>query len=84
MATAIREETENPWVSVLAYGTASVVGWSPVRAKRHWTSDVVAGAIVGTTVTQATMRWLHREPRDIGESEAMRYRWVVSFSVPGT
>lgn len=60
LAAAIAEETGNPWVSGFAYGSAAMVGWSRVYDNRHWTSDVVAGAILGTVVSRSTIRWLHR------------------------
>lgn len=60
LAAAITEETGNPWIGGLAYGTAAMVGWSRVYDNRHWTSDVVAGAILGTVVSRSTIRWLHR------------------------
>jgi membrane-associated phospholipid phosphatase len=59
LATAISEEVDNPWVGGLAYGTAAMVGWSRIYDDRHWTSDVVAGAILGTVVSRSTIRWLH-------------------------
>lgn len=64
LATAIAEEIKNPWVSGLAYGTAAMVGWSRVYDNRHWTSDVVAGAILGTVVSRWTVRWLHSRSVD--------------------
>ena len=38
------------WVGLLSYGTASVVGISRMQQQKHWGSDVVAGALVGTAV----------------------------------
>lgn len=64
LATAISEEIQNPWVSGLAYGTAAMVGWSRVYDNRHWTSDVVAGAILGTVVSRVTLRWFHSRSAD--------------------
>jgi membrane-associated phospholipid phosphatase len=60
LATAIVEETGNPWIGCLAYGTAAMAGWSRVYENRHWTSDVVAGAILETVVSRSTIRWFHR------------------------
>lgn len=60
LAASLSEETGNPWVSGLAYGSAAMVGWSRVYDNRHWTSDVVAGAILGMVVSRSTIRWLHR------------------------
>jgi membrane-associated phospholipid phosphatase len=60
LATAISEEAHNPWVSGLAYGTAALVGWSRVYDNKHWASDVVAGALLSTTISHFTIKWLHR------------------------
>lgn len=58
LATTVAMETENPWIGATAYGLAGVTAWSRVYADRHWTSDVVAGAVIGTLATRATIRWL--------------------------
>ncbi len=38
------------WVAALAYGSATAVGISRMQQQKHWASDVVAGALIGTTV----------------------------------
>lgn len=38
------------WVGALTYGTATAVGISRMQQQKHWASDVVAGALMGTTV----------------------------------
>lgn len=47
-ATALDRETSAGWVPWVAYPLAALVGWSRVRDDKHWTSDVVAGAVLGT------------------------------------
>lgn len=59
LAAAIAEEAKEPWVSVLSYGAAGVVGWSRIYDDRHWASDVVGGAVIGTVSSKLTLRWLH-------------------------
>jgi membrane-associated phospholipid phosphatase len=39
------------WVGALSYGAASAVGISRMQQQKHWASDVVAGAMVGTAVS---------------------------------
>lgn len=46
-AVALDRETSGRWVPWLVYPAATLVGWSRVHDDKHWTSDVVAGAIVG-------------------------------------
>jgi hypothetical protein len=45
--SALDRETSARWVPWVAYPIAGVVGWSRIRQDRHWTSDVVAGALLG-------------------------------------
>ena len=35
--------------TILALGAASLVGASRVLCKKHWTTDVIAGALIGTS-----------------------------------
>ena len=41
---------DKPWVKWAAYGLASGVGLSRIYREGHWTSDVIAGAAIGTLV----------------------------------
>jgi membrane-associated phospholipid phosphatase len=59
LAASISEEARRPWVTALTYGTASLVGWSRVYDDRHWTSDVVGGAIVSVAASRWTIHRLH-------------------------
>lgn len=58
LATSVTMESDRAWVGAVAYGLAGVTAWSRVRADRHWASDVVAGAAIGTLATRTTIRWL--------------------------
>ncbi len=40
------------WVALLSYSAASAIGISRLQQQKHWASDVVAGAIVGTATAQ--------------------------------
>jgi membrane-associated phospholipid phosphatase len=63
LAAGIAAESGRPWVTGVAYGTAALVGWSRVHVDAHWTSDVVAGALVGSAASLTTVRWLGRRSR---------------------
>ena len=41
---------ETKWVPITAYSVASLVGLSRIYDNKHWLSDVVAGAAIGTLV----------------------------------
>lgn len=43
------------WVEIACYGTASLVGFARMREDGHWASDVLAGALIGTTVGRAVV-----------------------------
>lgn len=39
---------DTSFVPILSYGLAALVGWSQAYDNKHWVSDVVAGAMLGT------------------------------------
>ena len=51
LASGIDHETSARWVPFVVYPLAGIVGWSRLRDNRHWASDVLAGALVGTWTT---------------------------------
>lgn len=63
VASVIAEHLDNPWVSALAYGLAGGLGLSRIHSDRHWASDVVLSAAIGTAVGKAVVS-LNRQRRD--------------------
>jgi hypothetical protein len=61
-ASVIAEHADNPWVSAAAYGLAAGVGASRIYLDKHWTSDVILSAAIGTVVGKAVVA-LNRERR---------------------
>jgi membrane-associated phospholipid phosphatase len=57
LASVITEHYDAPWVKVVAYGLAGTVGYARLNNNRHWTSDVLAGAVVGTYVGKTVVRF---------------------------
>lgn len=41
---------DTPWVPVVSYGVAGLVGAERIAHDKHWLSDVLAGALIGTLV----------------------------------
>lgn len=39
------------WVGVLSFGAATAVGISRMQQQKHWSSDVVMGAVMGTVIS---------------------------------
>lgn len=67
VADAISQEARRPWVTVVSYGSASLVAWSRVYEDKHWASDAVGGAIVGVLSSRAALAIAHRlDPHDTG------------------
>src|SRR5213082_563523 len=57
LASVISEHYDTPWVQVPAYGLASAVGYARLNNNRHWPSDVLAGATIGTFVGKTVVHF---------------------------
>jgi membrane-associated phospholipid phosphatase len=57
LASVISEHYDALWVKVAAYGLAGTVGYARLNNNRHWTSDVLAGAVVGTYVGKTVVHF---------------------------
>jgi hypothetical protein len=55
VATAIAENYPAWWVQTLCYGGAGLVGYARIEQNAHYTSDVVAGALLGWSVARAVV-----------------------------
>lgn len=75
MATAISMEARRTWVTAATFSGAGLVAWSRSHEDRHWASDVVGGALVGTLVAHYTVR--HLQGVRIPTTEAVHARVVV-------
>ena len=53
VASVIAAHYESPWVKTAAYGVAGLVGYARVYHNAHFTSDVLAGAAIGSLVGTA-------------------------------
>lgn len=74
IASVFADEYENPWVGISAYGLASAVALQRVYDDKHWSSDVFAGAALGTAVGKSIV-YLHKK-RIAGSV------YVIPISVP--
>jgi hypothetical protein len=70
VASAVTEETSDwwphaPWVvGPLLYGGASLVGLARMYDDKHWASDVVIGAGIGTLSGLSVVRYNHARPHN--------------------
>ena len=60
-AASFTEHYTEPWAQVTAYGLATLVGMARLEQNQHWTSDVLAGALIGTTVGKLVTRLNQRK-----------------------
>jgi len=60
LASVISEHYDSLWVQVPAYGLASAVGYARLNNNRHWPSDVLAGATIGTFVGKTLVHFNQR------------------------
>jgi len=56
IGSVIAAHSDQAWVKVSAYSIASLVAFSRVYHDEHWTSDVAAGALLGTLVGESVVR----------------------------
>ena len=63
LASAIDTETKAKWVPFVVYPLAAAVGWSRLRDNKHWLSDVVAGAGLGTWTAKKVVQLARRSIR---------------------
>ena len=57
IGSVIAAHSEQAWVKVSAYSIASVVAFARVYHDAHWSSDVAAGALIGTVVGETIVRF---------------------------
>jgi membrane-associated phospholipid phosphatase len=55
VASVISAHSDKVWVSASAYTLAGLVAFARVYHNAHWTSDVTAGALIGTAVGQGVV-----------------------------
>jgi membrane-associated phospholipid phosphatase len=49
-ASALTAATGSVWVGVVSFPAAGAVAWGMLAGDHHWTSDVLAGALLGTAI----------------------------------
>lgn len=61
LATAAALESRESWVRDAGVAATVLVAWQRVHADQHWTSDTIAGAMVGHWMSELVVRALRRE-----------------------
>jgi membrane-associated phospholipid phosphatase len=57
IGSVIAAHSDQAWVKISAYSIASLVAFSRVYHDAHWSSDVAAGALIGTVVGETVVRF---------------------------
>ena len=60
IAAVAADEADRPWVGVTGYTLASLTGLERIYQNDHWTSDVVAGAVIAISTGLTVDRWIRR------------------------
>ncbi len=55
--------SQTAWISALSFATASTVAWLRVEGGKHYPSDVVAGAVMGSGISAFFYWWRARDAR---------------------
>ena len=77
-ASAVVSEAERGWpghfwlVAPAMYGGATLVGLSRMYHDKHWASDVVLGAAIGTFSGLKVVRYAHDHPRNFIDRAILR------------
>jgi hypothetical protein len=74
VASVIAAHYDSLWVKVAAYGLAGLVGLARMEQGEHYASDVLAGALIGTAVGNAVVRFHDSERLHISFSPSMNPR----------
>ena len=61
---------DRPWIPVVAYGAATLVGVSRITENRHWTTDVAVGAALGYLTGKQAVHNYHMH-HETGHSNKM-------------
>ena len=74
VASVIAAHYDSFWVRAAAYGLAGLVGLSRMQQGEHYASDVLAGALIGTAVGNAVVRFHESERLHLAFAPSMNPR----------
>lgn len=72
------EYKHTPWVPIVSYGAASLIGLSRITENKHWTSDVLVGATLGYLSGRQVVNNYHRYAK---VKSQQKKKGTVSFNL---
>ena len=81
VASVIAAHYDSLWVKVSSYGIASLVGIARIYEDAHWTSDALAGALIGTAVGMAIVHYNEKRRKAHKEETGI---FITPLLAPGT
>jgi membrane-associated phospholipid phosphatase len=82
VASVISAHSDQVWVSVAAYSVAGLVGFARIYHNAHWTSDVTAGALIGTFVGRGVVA-LNKKLRSGDTTVRVAFAPIIGEKVKG-
>ena len=83
VASVIATSYDQAWVKVASYGVATLVAYERVRRGKHFPTDVVVGAVIGTSVGRSVVHFNRRLRSGEPEPEAKSTRLTFAPLVAG-
>jgi membrane-associated phospholipid phosphatase len=82
------EYKDKPWVPILCYTSASLIGLSRITENKHWVTDVVAGAALGYLTGKQVVNNYHRyaklkAPKQLKNSVSFSLGYYSGQLIPG-
>jgi membrane-associated phospholipid phosphatase len=69
VASVIAAHYDELWIKVSSYGVASLVGMARIYEDAHWTSDALAGALIGTAAGMAIVHYNEKRRKEKKEEQ---------------
>lgn len=70
---------DRPWIPVVAYGAATLVGLSRITENRHWSTDVAVGAALGYITGKQAVHNYHMHHDDEASKKNSRLSFNLTY-----
>jgi membrane-associated phospholipid phosphatase len=73
LAAVLSSHYHSKWVRIPVYTFAGLVGLARMNKNRHWTSDVVGGALLGTFIGKELVVYNRRKRQELAKKAEMSF-----------